>query len=213
MVGSPPQTTTPLQTRKGEAHFRVEARCDEGRWADCPLSPPESTRSPAPLRSQMLALNLALVVSALAAPALAHFTLDYPPTRGFDEDIEPEVSTRPLLCVVPQVGPDHACASIPSSLAGLLVLQFCGGFPDVSAVRTPFPLSNGSLSIDSHHTKATCACRFVRSPSKGARADHQSSPAQSRSSSPSRATRPATATSRTARRSAALLSPHDRPAR
>ncbi|GAA6011226.1 hypothetical protein JCM11491_006765 [Sporobolomyces phaffii] len=64
--------------------------------------------------------------SLLALPAaLAHFTLDYPQSRGFDEDIEP---------------------------------QFCGGFNQTSATRTPFPLSGkGSILIDSHHPTSQVA--------------------------------------------------------
>ncbi|ORY89067.1 hypothetical protein BCR35DRAFT_262814 [Leucosporidium creatinivorum] len=63
-----------------------------------------------------------LALAALVPLAAAHFTLDYPATRGFDEDLEP---------------------------------QFCGGFPDVSSTRQPFPLSGSApILIDSHHPSA-----------------------------------------------------------
>ncbi|ORX34762.1 hypothetical protein BD324DRAFT_634860 [Kockovaella imperatae] len=62
-------------------------------------------------------------IALLAAVGLAsaHFTLDYPTSRGFDDDNEPE---------------------------------FCGGFTNVET-RQPFPLMNGPIWIDSHHTAAT----------------------------------------------------------
>ena len=39
------------------------------------------------------------LLAAIALPLLAsaHFTLDYPPTRGFDEDIESRTSTSSFL--------------------------------------------------------------------------------------------------------------------
>jgi hypothetical protein len=40
----------------------------------------------------------ALILLAFIASVTAHFTLDYPTTRGFDEDIEGQVSmTSPCL--------------------------------------------------------------------------------------------------------------------
>ncbi|KAG8852019.1 hypothetical protein FRB96_008937 [Tulasnella sp. 330] len=38
----------------------------------------------------MFSLSKLFATAVLAAPALAHFTLDYPQTRGFDEDLEPQ---------------------------------------------------------------------------------------------------------------------------
>ena len=36
-----------------------------------------------------------LILLSTIASVTAHFTLDYPPTRGFDEDIEGQVSVWP----------------------------------------------------------------------------------------------------------------------
>jgi hypothetical protein len=41
----------------------------------------------------MFTTTALLTALAAAATVSAHFTLDYPPTRGFDDDKEPEVST------------------------------------------------------------------------------------------------------------------------
>jgi len=38
----------------------------------------------------MLSLSKVIAFSVSVAPVLAHFTLDYPQTRGFNEDMEPE---------------------------------------------------------------------------------------------------------------------------
>ncbi|GFZ51776.1 hypothetical protein JCM24511_09544 [Saitozyma sp. JCM 24511] len=62
-----------------------------------------------------------LVTALCASSALAHFTLDYPTSRGFNEDNEP---------------------------------NFCGGFTNVGP-RQSFPLGQGPVWIDSHHTLAT----------------------------------------------------------
>lgn len=43
------------------------------------------------------ATALALGALALLPSSLAHFTLEYPPTRGFDEDLEPNVCKLPIL--------------------------------------------------------------------------------------------------------------------
>ncbi|ORY34217.1 hypothetical protein BCR39DRAFT_516819 [Naematelia encephala] len=63
-----------------------------------------------------------LGASVLVSTAMAHYTLDYPISRGFDDDNE---------------------------------VNFCGGFNSVENPRQPFPLSNGTIHIDSHHTLAT----------------------------------------------------------
>jgi hypothetical protein len=41
----------------------------------------------------MFTTTALLTALAAAATVSAHFTLDYPPTRGFDDEKEPEVST------------------------------------------------------------------------------------------------------------------------
>jgi hypothetical protein len=41
----------------------------------------------------MFTTTALLTALATVATVSAHFTLDYPPTRGFDDDKEPEVST------------------------------------------------------------------------------------------------------------------------
>ncbi|SGY61847.1 BQ5605_C007g04610 [Microbotryum silenes-dioicae] len=70
-------------------------------------------------------MKFSLAMLALVPLVAAHFTLDYPATRGFDEDLEP---------------------------------RFCGGFPNPSSERAPFPLSGpGSILIDSHHPTAQVA--------------------------------------------------------
>lgn len=95
----------------------------------------------------MLAFTAALVASALAAPALAHFTLDYPPTRGFDEDKEPDVNFIPSAPFMV-----YPLTPLLSALCSLSQ-KFCGGYP--LGERSPYPLTNGSWSIGSHHTAAT----------------------------------------------------------
>jgi hypothetical protein len=45
------------------------------------------------LSQEMFTTTALLTALAAAATVSAHFTLDYPPTRGFDDDKEPEVST------------------------------------------------------------------------------------------------------------------------
>jgi hypothetical protein len=77
--------------------------------------------------------------------ASAHFTLDYPTSRGFDENIEPRASDG--LTNLTRVGP-------PNRFDALLT-EFCGGFPTPSSERTPFPLSGSApVLIDSHHPSA-----------------------------------------------------------
>ncbi|WWC99593.1 hypothetical protein V866_006497 [Kwoniella sp. B9012] len=70
----------------------------------------------------MFSLKSILATSLIASTAFAHFTLDYPTSRGFDDDNEP---------------------------------QYCGGFPNVASPRQSFPLGQGPIWIDSHHTLAT----------------------------------------------------------
>ncbi|GAA97288.1 uncharacterized protein L969DRAFT_84278 [Mixia osmundae IAM 14324] len=77
----------------------------------------------------MLRLHWSILI-AFCVPALAHFTLDYPTARGFDEDIEPQFCGG------------FANVGSPSTTPG---------------ERQPFSLGQSVLNIDSHHNTAQVA--------------------------------------------------------
>ncbi|CAE6495245.1 unnamed protein product [Rhizoctonia solani] len=77
-------------------------------------------------------------MAALAASAAAHFTLDWPRTRGFDEDIENQFCGG--------FSSAGARSPFPLGASGVLI--------DSAGARSPFPLGASGVLIDSHHDTA-----------------------------------------------------------
>ena len=84
---------------------------------------------------------------ALALPIVsAHFTLDYPKTRGFSHDIENRTSH---LWLSSQTTGSYRAGERADT--GRFA-EFCGGFPNPLLPRQQYPLGSAPLIINSGHT-------------------------------------------------------------
>jgi len=87
-----------------------------------------------------------LALAALTTLASAHFNLDYPAARGFDEDIRTSLSPLSLSLSL----------SPPSNTSKVGTFP-CGGQDTVSTNRTLYPLTGGSIALTMGHIDANVA--------------------------------------------------------